>query len=85
MSPRFAALCLLALAPLAACTWESRPDGSDPLHSAQGGGFDDGNEAVDTPLDADVPPPAGDGAETPSPTTDDGSETTEALTPGGAP
>ena len=49
MSPRSAFL-LLALAPLAACTWESRPDGADAVHAASDGFYDDGNEAVDTPL-----------------------------------
>lgn len=50
MSPRVAALCLFALAPLTACTWEGRPDGADAVHTASDGYFDDGNEATDTPL-----------------------------------
>lgn len=49
MSPR-SALLLLALAPLAACTWEGRPDGADAVHTASDGFYDDGNEAVETPL-----------------------------------
>lgn len=103
MSPRLAALCLLALAPLAACTWEGRPDGENPLHTASDGYFDDGNEVTDTPLggapntlpdaaevveplDTEVTPPASGGAVTLPPTTgssDNVSETAEALTPGG--
>lgn len=88
MSPRTAALCLLALAPLAACTWEGRPDGADAVHTAGDGYFDDGNEVTDTPLggsatepagiveplDTQIAPPASDGAVTLPPTTGAGDD-----------
>lgn len=35
MSLHRSALVLLALAPLAACTWDDRPDGGDPLHRGE--------------------------------------------------
>ena len=33
MTLRLTAAALLALAPLAGCTWESRPDGGSPMHT----------------------------------------------------
>lgn len=58
MSSRLAALVLLVgLAPLAACTWEGRPDGASAVHTDSNGylgeGFDDGDEAADARLGVD--------------------------------
>lgn len=50
MPTRSAALLLLALAPLAACTWEGRPDGAEAVHTDGDRYFDDGNAVTHTPL-----------------------------------
>jgi hypothetical protein len=61
MPLRFSAL--LALALLAGCTWEGRPDGAEPVHTASDGYYDDQGAPQTTPLGA--------GAETIEPLDDD--------------
>ncbi len=91
MPLRFSAL--LALALLAGCTWEGRPDGASAVHSAGDGYYEadgapqatplGGDAETIEPLDAEVTPPVE--RTQPSPTTgtaDATSEVEEALTPG---
>ncbi|PAP78216.1 hypothetical protein [Rubrivirga marina] len=52
MPLRFSAL--LALAVLAGCTWEGRPDGAEAVHSASDGYYEDDGAPQTTPLGGDA-------------------------------
>lgn len=99
MTTRLFAAALLALAPLAGCMWEGRPDGGDPLHRGTGE-YTPGVDAryglrgpsvapVTEPYDVEAVPsvdPAPVPLDQPDPVNDLGgsvSETERALTPGG--
>lgn len=63
MTLRLTAAALLALAPLAGCTWENRPDGGNPMHTDG----DDKTYMTDRSDDTDlVEPIVGGAAEAPA-------------------
>lgn len=74
---RLSPLLLFALALLAGCTWDERPDGADAVHTDSDGYFDEDVDPTETPLggsgvelvepvDSEILEPVGDGAGAPA-------------------